>query len=160
MPRTIPPDALAAILAPETSEAFVHIISITPPGVFFTDNSVAVTQFAGLPEEQIYNPMPFNFVAPYNQEGQLTEARLVIDNVSRQLIDDIRNLSAPLNIDVSVIAVSAPDDVVASYPNAQLRNVSYDQLSISGSLVLENLQAENFSQLMTGKDYPALFFAR
>jgi len=41
-----------------------------------------------------------------------------------------------------------------------LRNVSYDATTITGSLVLENLYAENFSQLMTGRYYPALFFAQ
>lgn len=155
MPRTIPQDALAAILAPETNEAFVHLISVTPPGIYFTDNSVDITSRA-----QVFTQLPFSFVAPYNKEGMLSEAQLVIDNVDRQLIDDIRAESSPLSVDVEIVAVSAPDDVVASYKGATLRNVTYNQLSISGTLVLEDLQAENFSQLMTGRYYPALFFAR
>jgi hypothetical protein len=158
MPRVLPPDALAAMMAPETDQAFITLLRIgleSSPDLLFTDYSEDITS-----NLEIYSALPFSFIAPANNEGELAEAKLTLDNVDRQLIDDIRAQTVPLKITVTVVSSSALDDPVAVFKDMVLRNVNYDALSITGSLVLENLYAENFSQLMTGRDYPALFFAQ
>ena len=158
MPRVLPPEALAAMMAPETSEAFITLLRIglaSSPDLLFADYPENVTSNA-----EVYTSMPFTFIAPANKEGELAEAKLTLGNVDRQVIDNLRLQSVPLEITITVVTDSDNDTPVAVFRDMVLRNVSYDATTITGSLVLENLYAENFSQLMTGRYYPALFFAQ
>jgi hypothetical protein len=162
MPRQLPPGALAAMMAPETSFAFIYLLTITtsaPLDLRFTNNSVDVSSsVSGSPE--VYTRLPFDIVLASHEEGKLSEARLTLDNVSRTLIDDIRSQAEALKVRIDIVSTEDVDTLVASFQDTVLRNVSYDALSITGSLVTENLKAENFSQLMTGRYYPALFISR
>jgi hypothetical protein len=162
MPRDLPPAALAAMMAQETADAFLTLLTITldnPPDLHFTDNSVDITStVADGSTPVVYTAIPFTFIAPANKEGELAQARLTIDNVGRELVDDIRQQVTPLKVSITVVSSADLNTQVALFSDMTLRNVNYNSLSISGVLVLENLYAENFSQLLTGRYYPALFF--
>ena len=162
MPRALPAGALAAMMAPETSEAFITLLSITMADNTvqrFTDNSVNITSSISGSSE-VYSQLPFTVVLAANEEGKVSDARLTLDNVDRRLIDEIRSQEAPLLAQIDIVSSRDLNERVASFQDTVLRNVSYNSLTITASLATENLMAENFSQLITGRYYPAVFAAR
>ena len=65
--------------------------------------------------------------------------QLEIDNVSRQLVEVIRTISAPLPLLVEVVMDNALDTVDLTWPEYVLTNISYDAGLITGTLVLATL---------------------
>jgi len=164
MPRNLPPAALAAMMAPETTLATLYLLTITTTisGVlYYTNNATDITStLGGAIPATVFLHLPFDIILAPNEEGKVTGAQLSIDNVERRLIDDIRREPNALPVRVDIVSTLDVDEVIASFPDTVMRNVAYNELTISGELVTENLMIENFSKLMTGKDYPALFVTR
>ncbi len=157
MPRGQSQTILDSLAAPSTDEAFLVLLRVKASDgtVLARFTSDAVSTFIG-PDE--YLPYPFDIVLPDSQEGQETRARLVMTNVDRQLVDEIRTYVEHLRIDIEVVLGSDTAEQLALYPDMELRNVTYDTATISGELSYESFLREPYPKdLMTGRDFPGLF---
>ena len=87
MPRSIPSAALTGMMAQETGEAYLVLLTLTHQTgtLYFTSDAVA-TDFNG----QVFDPYPFDISLPTNQQGQISSAALTIDNVSTDVIGFLR----------------------------------------------------------------------
>jgi len=153
--RALTSAAFQAILAQETPEAFALLLTITVPGaspIYMADAEDIVSN------GNSFLAYPFSLQLPTDENGQVTEARLTIDNVARTLIDEIRTLSQPLSLLMEVVMISDPDNILIAYPDFELTNVTYDQLTISGALTLENFLQEPYPKdVLSASNFPGLF---
>lgn len=148
--------ALTALNAAQTGEVFLVLVTIEVPDaqpIYMTANSEDIVS-----RGRTYLSYPFSLETPSDENGQISEARLSIDNVSRSLIDEIRNLSDPLQLSIEVVLASSPDTVEAAWHDYILRQVSYDALTISGTLTQENFLNEPFPKdVMSASLFPGQF---
>jgi len=156
MSRNISSAALTAINTQQTSEVFVILLTIEVPDaqpIYLTNNSEDVVS-----RGRTYIAYPFALETPSDENGQISEARLSIDNVSRSLVDEIRNLADPLQLSIEVVLASTPDTVEASWNDYILRQVTYDALTISGTLTQENYMTEPYPKdVMSAATFPGQF---
>ena len=97
-------------------------------------------------------------VPPEASATQLPMSTLKIDNVSREIIEEIRSLSSPPTVTISIVLHSDPDTVEAGPWEFKLLNATYDANIIQGSLGFEDILNELFPYgTFNPKDFPALF---
>ena len=156
MSRTLSSTGYEAITAADTDAAFVHLLKITTSVgsiIYLTDNSESVS-YGG----DTYTSFPFSIVLPTSETGAIEEAKVVIDNVSRLLIDEVRNLISSLAVDVYIVdAAQNPVTLEASFTGFNLKNITYDAFTLSGRLTVEDYLGEPFPKdILSGANFPGL----
>lgn len=156
MSRTLSTAAYQAIHAQQTGEAFHLLLTIensAGPPLRLTDNTEDVTS-----RGDTFIAYPFALELPSDAAGQISEARLSIDNVARALVDEVRSLEEPLVLTIEVVLASTPDTVEYLAQDYRLQNVVYDALTISGTLTQENFLTEPYPKdILSAATFPGQF---
>jgi len=159
MARTISAAALSALLAQQTKQVFLTLLDISHSGFantfHFVNNPVPIVS-----NGSIYQPFPFMLDLPEDTAERPPRANLVVGNVTREIMDEIRTISANerIRVDFHVIMASEPDNYVDTFANYELQNISYDALTIQGELILGDFLTEPFPpDRFTPNLFPALF---
>jgi len=155
MPRAFSPEAVSQINASTNDDPFIWLITLYAGKDVFRvcrNNEKIVSR--GL----TFEPYPFEIIEPIEDGETMPRAQLTIDNVDRLLIQSIRTLQDPLRVDIELVMVSEPDVPQIRYQALRLKAVTWDELSIRGDLVYEDLfglayPAESFYP----QEYPGLF---
>ena len=162
MARSLPGSVRNLIYAQETGDGLLTLLDIWDNTGFvqkFTNNSENIVYNEGDPDESTYLACPFEVRWPNMVEGKLTEAQLTIQNVDRRIIDEIRIQPEALKVVVTLVRLKDPTTVAMKTPTMYWRQLTYDAVSISGELSLENILAEPYPKdLMTATLFPGLFF--
>lgn len=145
-----------ALHADGTGDAFLVLLTLEhddlPAPIRVTSDEVD-TQSRG----ESYVAFPFELTLPDDGERP-PRARLVIDNVSREIVAAVRSIVGPPLVTMEIVRGSAPDDVEASFPFFRLINVGYDSLTVEGELVAEDLSREPFPEArFVPSRFPGLF---
>lgn len=86
------------------------------------------------------------------------EVAIEFDNVSRELIDEVRTVTSPIDVKLEMILASNPDDVQVTLDELKMRNVTYNKSVVSARLYLDSfLNVELTSERYSPKLYPGLF---
>lgn len=156
MSRTLSTAAYSAINAQQTGEVFHVLLTIENSGgmpIRMTDNTEDVVS-----RGTTFIAYPFALELPSDEAGNISQARLSIDNVARALVDEVRTLAEPLVLTIEVVASSTPDTVEYSAADYTLKNVTYDALTISGTLTQENYLSEPYPKdIMSAATFPGQF---
>lgn len=135
---------LQAAFAQETGEAPIVLVTITH------DDLTAPIRVANydvdvVSNEETFIAYPFELTLPTEPEAGASRATVTIDNVHRDIVEAVRNCAgtAP-QVTLAVVLASSPDTIEASFPGFDLRNVSYDALTIEGELTLDSLAGERY----------------
>ena len=106
-----------------------------------------------------YMPYPFSLTLPLDTGDKIPQITLTIDNVDQMLVDAIREMEIAPTVRVQLITSSFPDIVEKDLDFLKLRNVSYDAMSITGTLEVASIWARKFpSEHVDPTKYPALFY--
>ena len=157
MGRTHSTASINALMAQNTDEAFHLLITIksNTGTVLERFTSDAVDTVVGA---DTFTPYPFDLHLPKNVDGQISTTTLSLDNVSRDVIESLRSTDRALQVDMKVVLASDTSDTMVEFTDYELRQVSYDPMTISGQLTLENFLAEPVGRIMSGNLYPGLVF--
>lgn len=159
MSRTLSSAGWAAITGRDTDAVFLVALEITTASspsttIRIVNNSEDVTY-----NGNTFTAFPFQPELPLDQNGQISEVRIAIDNVSRLLVDDLRSEVEPMSVSMLVLNMStSPPSLEASFVDYQMVDAQYDALTVQGRLSLENFLGEPFpTTAMTPGFYPDLF---
>jgi hypothetical protein len=156
MARNFSEAATASINAQETDEVWLTLLTISSPELEqplrFVNNKASVTSRGNL-----FLAFPFDVEFPGQDEQNPGEARLVIDNIDRQIVNFVRSISTPPKVTMEVVLGSSLDTVEASFSNMTLRNVSYNVTSVTGILRFEDIVIEPVTFAMTPERFPGQF---
>lgn len=143
--------------AQETADVWLPLLTITHPDIDPSIRVVFNTQ-AIISRGEEFLPFPFDIQLPSEEDDAPSRARLVIDNVSREIAQAVRLIRTPPSVLIEIIRADAPDTVEMSWPNFWLRNVNWNAQQVSGELVLEDLVDEPYpAGTFTPASFPALF---
>lgn len=119
----------------------------------FVNNTVDITS-----NGNDYIAYPFDLTLPDERDGNAPTAKLVIDNVMREISTTIRQISDPPTISIQIVRIEDFDSSEVTLPVFTLRNVEVDDLQISGDLVIDDITKEPYpARTFTPAEYPGLF---
>jgi hypothetical protein len=151
--RTVSSLTRQALYAAETGEVFLILLTISHPQLVapirVTSDGVDTSS-----RGNSFIAFPFELVLPDDQESKSPRARLIIDNIDRQIVSAVRSLTSSPNILIEIVRAAAPEVVEAQFIDFKLVNISYDSHVVQGDLTLEDFTAEPFP---AGSFSPNLF---
>jgi len=101
-------------------------------------------------------PMRINL--PAEDGVNVLKSQIQFDNVSLDLIDEIRSVTTPIDTTIELVLASDPDTVEISFNEFKISNVRYDSRTINADLFLDDfLHTEFTSERYTQTIYPGLF---
>lgn len=156
MPRRLTSSAIRAIASESTDQVAIVLLTLSrtdwpEPLRCATEQSDVVSN--GL----TYVPFPFTFTYPTDGEESQT-ARLEVDNVTRELVDEIRSVTGPIDVRIDIVLASDLNSVVARWDGFQIRNVTIDDTTIAADITYENTDVQRFPKgQFLPSNYPGLF---
>ena len=154
MSRSVSSDFRVAVYAQSTSEIPVLLVTISHDNLSVpirvsTDNAdtfdVDGTETRGTVsngENFIFYPMQITL--PDDSEESVTSANLVIDNIDRTIMQEIRQMTDSPTVTMQLVLASSPDVVEAEFDNFKFDSISADALTITGQLSLGHFHREPF----------------
>jgi hypothetical protein len=130
--RVVSVNALRAMLAQETGEVFLCCITVTHPAIptlRLVNNTQSIVRTAGT-----YTPCPMQVTLPAQRSDQIPQVNLVIDNVDRTVLEQIRTVTGIPQVTMEVVLASSPDVVEAGPFDFALMSATYDVMVINGVL--------------------------
>lgn len=152
MSRNIRDEVKAVMFAQETEHAFITLVTIshstlaspirvtTDPMIDLDGNGTMGVRSRG----EDFIALPFDIVWPNEDEEQSPVAKVQIDNISREIVFAIRQITSPADFLVEIVTTLDTDVVEASLVGFQLRNVRYNSLIVEGDLTIEQFDQEPF----------------
>lgn len=156
MSRPLSANAVSAILAENTGEVFLVIVTITHASLAtplrFVNNNEDITSSGN-----VFTAFPFEVNLPQEQESQEYRAQLRIDNIDRQVSDAIRALPTTPSVNLEVVLASSPDTVELSF-DFSVESVEISDTTVTAELVDADLTREPYpGDVFNPVDFPALF---
>lgn len=159
MSRTLTSAQLSALHAQSTSEAFHTLLTLTHTDFAATIRWVDNTEDV-VSNGNTFTAAPFAIRLPDDDGDKGPRAEVVMTNVDRSLVAELRSISGKTRIaaTVTVVMASDPDTAMATFENFDFINITFDAQVIQGELVLSDFLSEPYpGDTFTPADFPALF---
>lgn len=151
--RTTSDDFRTAAFAPETGEVLISLLTIEHEDLAeplrLCNNSANLWS-----RGELYLALPFTLTLPDDSEENPPEARITLDNISRELVAVIRSITTAPMVTLELVRSGDLDQVEAYYTDFQMRRITYEALTLQADLFLENLDREPWP---SGRYIPAMF---
>lgn len=151
--------ARAALYAPQTAQAFLHLVTVehddlvTP--IRLVDNLTDIVSGG-----DTYTAFPIRVVLPPDVPGELPQLDLVVDAVDQTIIAAIRSIATPPTITIEVIMASTPDVIECGPFVFDATSVEYNAAELRFRLEVERILTEPYpAGLFTPGHFPMLFQA-
>ncbi len=157
MSRNITLSTRQALYAPETSEAFLILLTLSHEAL---TEPLRVTSDAviTLSRGNSFVPFPFELSLPDDDDNRTPRAHLVIDNIDRQIVAAVRSLTSSPSVLIEIVRAAEPETVEAAFTDFRLTDVTYDSQVVAGNLTLEDFTTEPFPAASFSPSlFPGLF---
>ncbi len=145
-----------AAFAQETDQVFLILLEINHPSILpirVVNNYENITS-----KGNEYIGFPFDIELPQDAEDALPQVKLTICNVDRQIVKAVREVQGPPTMTLSVVLASDPDAIQAGPYTLTLREVSYDSMAVTATIMPEDVLNEAYpGDFFTPAYFPALF---
>lgn len=149
MSRTFSATTKQAMLASETGEGYLTLISISHPELDGVLRVVCNTEDI-VSRGDTFVAYPFEMTLPSDEEEAPPAARVTIDNIDLQVANTLRSINSPATFLMEIVRIEDLDTVEETFSNFQLRNIDGDLMQINGDLTIEDMTSEPFPYLKFG----------
>jgi hypothetical protein len=104
-----------------------------------------------------FEPTAFEITLPTDDGELLPKVQLEISNVSGEIMSWIRGFHVAPNLKLEIVLSTQPDTVERSIDFLKLTSVDYDSLTISGTLLVENVLSAGYGSVYSPFEFPGLF---
>lgn len=148
---------LSEMFSQTSSDPFLMLVTMSHESfastLYLVNNIEDVTS-----NGQVYTAFPMKVVLPTDDGTSVREVKLQMDNVSLELIDEIRSVITPIDVKVEMILASTPDTIEMDLGELRIKNITYDGKGISASLYLDDfLNTELPSEKYTPEIYVGIY---
>ena len=158
----ISPEMRREMFSPHTGDGLLIFLEITHPNL--EENIYVVNNTEEIPIQpedggplRNYLPIPFDFTPPSITEDNITPSTITVDNVSLELTRALRSLNEPPKINIEVRSIISKT-LETTFPKLSLINVQITASSITGELIIADIQGEGYPSLrFTPSFFPGLF---
>lgn len=156
MARQLSNELIQQLTGEVSNDPFLMLVTISHDNfdtVYLVNNTVAVES-----RGNTYEPFPMNIRLPQDDGETQRNVDIIFDNVSLELIDELRVATTPVDCVLDMVLASDPDKVQISYEDLKIGNITYSKQNISAKLYLDDfLNTELTSEKYTPKNFPGLF---
>jgi hypothetical protein len=156
MSNNLSSQLLAQLYGQESDIPLLLLITISHPDIDtirLVNNTVDIVS-----RGNTFMAFPVKIALPPDDGETARELALELDNVSLELIAELRTVTSPMNFLVELVLASVPDVVQMDYGDLKLRSVTYNKNRVSGRLFMDNfLNTELTSEKYTPTTFPGLF---
>jgi len=147
----------AAAFAQETAEVPLVLLTIThadlPAPIRVVNNHTDIVS-----NGNTFQAFPFEIDLPDVGAGAPPRVTLRIDNVDRQIVDSLRAISSPFELQIDVAVASQPNTIEASFSGLKAIRAVYDALTVEAELGFEDVLNEPYpGDSFTPARNPGLF---
>ncbi|SCK48975.1 protein of unknown function [Variovorax sp. HW608] len=147
---------IRAVLESSSSVVWLFLLTITQTGLDplrVVNNNEAVVS-----RGYSFAPFPFTVVLPPDDSEALPKVTLSLVNVDASIIEYIRSQLTPPAITIELVTSAYPDTVEVALDFLKLTTVTYDAITIQGSLDVDNFLAQRFpAEAYLPPQFPGLF---
>jgi hypothetical protein len=130
-----------AIFSQQTEEVFILLIEISHPTL--PDDIRVCSGGRNITiGENLYVYYPFDITLPDDIAENVSRAKLIISNISRDLISAIRDMASSPIINVKMVLASDPTVTEIAFEGFKLVTVDYNALTITGDISVEDFLTE------------------
>lgn len=164
---TLSPAALKAMFSPDADDSLIVLATITHSGGVIriadgytqrlseTDDEVL---YGVISNGQQYIFLPFQFIAPTEEQMSAPRCRISVQDVTRYLTPLIRSASEAPSVSFDLVLSSTPNTVEVSFPDFLMGAIQYNQNTVTAELTVESLTNEPFPAFtFTPSAFPGLF---
>lgn len=153
------PELLAQLYAQESNDPFLTLVTLSHPS--FASDILLVNNTADVVSRtNTYSAFPLKITLPVDDGEKTREASIEFDNVSLELIDELRSVTNTprINVKLELVLASLPNDVQMSLEELKIGSISYNKKVISAKLVMDDfLNTELTSEKYGPSNFPGLF---
>lgn len=155
--RAISPALLAQLYAQESDDPFLMLVTFSHTS--FLDDVRLVNNTTDIVSRgKTYLSFPLSITLPLQDGETPTSVVLKLDNVGRELIDELRTIDDFITVKLELILASLPNDVQMSIFDLKLSGVTFDATTISGTLFLDDFLNTKLDVETYGpSNYPGIF---
>lgn len=149
---------MAQLFTENSDDPLLTLFNLSHPDwdepLYLVNNTVPITS-NGIE----YQPFPVRLRLPVDDGESSRKVTIEFDNVSRELIEEIRSVTdVNISVFISVILASNPDVVEIEIGELKLKSVNYNAQTITASLYMDDfLNTELSSEKYSPTIYPGLF---
>jgi hypothetical protein len=136
MSRELSNGFLQELFKQESGDPFLALFTLSHPtfsDIRLVNNTEDITS-NGL----VYQAFPVNLQLPVDDGETVREVLLTLDNVSLDLIDELRSVTDYINVNIQMVLASNPDLVEIELGELKLKTIEYNALSITGRLYMDD----------------------
>lgn len=162
MSRTLSPVATESTNDESTAEVWLVLLTIRHPTLVepirVVNNFDDITSADPIThEDREFIGLPFEVALPGEEDDQPVAATIRVDNVDRQIVAALRELTSPPMADIEVVLASQPNVIEIAFYDFTIRVAEYDSLEITAQLTFEQIFTEPVAVDMTPQRVPGIF---
>jgi len=170
---TMSPAAIAALFSPDAQTSLVTLLTIYDPN----DDSTVLLRIADSYTQRLDDAattadiqygiisggnnfyfLPMSISLPSEEPNAAPRCSIVLDDVTKQVIPIIRQISGPPRVKIQLVLNSTPNTVEASFDKFYLSSISYNANQVTAELSMIDYAVEPFpAYSFTPKYFPGLF---
>ena len=157
MARTISPEAIAAMMAPQTDKCVLILLTIEHDSLDvplrYVNNRTIIIR-----NDETFLPRAFQLVPPEDNPDTLGKATLVLDNADRALTPALRGLGTKPVVTANIVLADDPDETLAGPFEFEMTNAQFTSAQITASLAYQDILNEPWpGDTMTPARFPGIY---
>ena len=157
MSNSLSPELIAQLYTQDSNDPFLTLVTLSHPSftsdIHLVNNSTNIISLG-----RTFLSFPMSIKLPTDDGETNREAIIEFDNVSLDLINEIRSVVDPIDVKIEMILASLPDQIQMSLEDLKIQSVNYNKSKISARLILDNfLSTEMTSERYTNTNFPGIF---
>jgi uncharacterized protein DUF1833 len=155
MPNQITDALRAQFFAQESNDPFLMLVTL--------ENSSFILRLVNNSSDIVsgghtYTAFPMKIRLPIDDGQTSRDIQIDFDNVSLEMIRNIRSVTEAISVRIDMILASMPDVIQMTIDNLSIGNITYNAKRITAAIVMDNfLSVEMTSERYTPSNYPGLF---
>lgn len=140
-----------------SNDPFLMLVTISHPTmtspIRFVNNSEQV-----ISRGDTFVPFPMTVNLPVDDGETVKEFSMTFDNVSREIIDELRSITDPMDVKLEMILASNKDFVQYAFDELKLKSIVYNKQTITAKIFMDTfLSVSLTSEKYTPQNFPGLF---
>lgn len=157
--NSLSPELIAQLYAQESNDPFLTLVTLTHSSFVSPIRLVNNTSNI-ISRGNTFSAFPLKITLPVDDGETSREVTIQFDNVSLELIDEIRSVSSAdrIGVKLELVLASLPDAVQISLEEMKIGAVTYNSKVVSAKLVMDDfLNSEITSEKYGPDNFPGLF---
>ena len=149
---------IAQMFAQESGDPFLTLVTLTHPD-FAGPIRLVNNQEDIVSNSETFSAFPMEITLPIDDDSNSArEIQITFANTSLELVDELRGVQTPISVQLDMVLASTPNIVEFSFQEFKLRQVSFNQFTVQGSLYMDDfLNTELTSENYSPSIYPGLY---